>query len=185
MGFGIFQSALLGYHYPDGTLAARYGFRHALYQQVVYARLCDGQKVRLHRLLGERTEAAYRGHEMAVASKLAVHFARGREPGKSVRYYQLAAEQALQRSAYQEALSHCQAGLALLPKLPEAQERLQQELALRLSLSTALTVAQDFTGDELVRTISSGRGNSARTSTICPRRVTVLVGLTRTSPSAC
>jgi DNA-binding winged helix-turn-helix (wHTH) protein/tetratricopeptide (TPR) repeat protein len=165
--------------WPDGTLTARYGFRHALYQQVVYARLGEWQKVRLHRLLGERKEAAYYGHEMAVASELAVHFARGREPGKAVRYYQLAAEQALQRSAYQEALNHCQAGLALLPKLPEAQERLRQELALRLSLSTALTVAQDFTGDELVH-------NLQRAWELCedvndmPRRVAVLVGLTRT-----
>lgn len=165
--------------WPDGTLTVRYSFRHALYQQVVYARLGEWQKVRLHRLLGERKEAAYHGHEMAVASKLAVHFARGREPGKAVRYYQLADEQALQCSAYQEVLSHCQAGLALLPKLPETQERLRQELALRLSLSTALTVTQDFTGDQLVH-------NLQRAWELCedvndmPRRVAVLASLTRT-----
>jgi hypothetical protein len=70
--------------WPDGTLAMRYGFRHALYQQGVYERLSSGQRVRLHRLIGERKEAAYRGHETEVASELAGHFERGREPGKAV-----------------------------------------------------------------------------------------------------
>ena len=47
--------------WPDGTLTMSYQFRHALYQQVVYARLGSGQKVRLHRLIGERKEAGYQG----------------------------------------------------------------------------------------------------------------------------
>ncbi|MBI3795554.1 MAG: AAA family ATPase, partial [Deltaproteobacteria bacterium] len=165
--------------WPDGTLTARYSFRHALYQEVLYARLGSLQKVQLHRLIGARKEAAYQGHEAALASELAVHFARGRAPGKAVRYYQLAAQQALQRSAYQEALRHCQAGLVLLPELSEAPDRVQHELALRISLITVLTATQSYTGDELAQHLQRA-WELCQDANDIPRRVAVLVGLTRT-----
>ena len=38
--------------WPNGTVATRYAFRHALYQQVVYERLGAGRRVRLHQRLG-------------------------------------------------------------------------------------------------------------------------------------
>ena len=39
--------------WPNGTVAARYAFVHALYQQVVYERLGAGRRVRLHQRLGD------------------------------------------------------------------------------------------------------------------------------------
>src|SRR2546428_7339726 len=45
--------------WPDGTVATRYGFSHALYQEVVYERVPAGLRSRLHRGIGERQEAAY------------------------------------------------------------------------------------------------------------------------------
>ncbi|MBI3801923.1 MAG: AAA family ATPase, partial [Deltaproteobacteria bacterium] len=164
--------------WPDGTLTMRYRFRHALYQQVLYTRLSMGQKVRLHRRIGERTEAAYRGHEIEVANTLAVHFERGRTHGKAVRYHQLAAEQALQRSAYHEALRHCQGGIALLSALPDTADRAQQELALRLLLNTVLAITRGFAAPELT-------DNLPRAQELCQyvtdpdRLVPALVGLSR------
>ena len=32
--------------WPDGTVSGRYGFRHALYQEVVYQRLGAGRRAR-------------------------------------------------------------------------------------------------------------------------------------------
>jgi predicted ATPase/DNA-binding winged helix-turn-helix (wHTH) protein len=40
--------------WPDGTVAGHYAFLHALYQEVLYQRLAPGQRVQLHRRLGER-----------------------------------------------------------------------------------------------------------------------------------
>jgi predicted ATPase len=40
--------------WPDGTVAERYCWQHTLYQEVVYERLSAGQRVRLHRRLGDR-----------------------------------------------------------------------------------------------------------------------------------
>lgn len=42
--------------WPDGTVAARYSFVHALYQNVLYERVTAARRVRLHRRIGEREE---------------------------------------------------------------------------------------------------------------------------------
>src|SRR6266446_10038351 len=60
--------------WPDGTVAARYSFLHALYQQVVYDRVTAGRRVGLHRRLGERLEAAYGDRAGEIAAELEVHF---------------------------------------------------------------------------------------------------------------
>jgi DNA-binding winged helix-turn-helix (wHTH) protein len=44
--------------WPDGTVAGRYGFRHAVYQQVVYDRLPVGLRMQLHRLIGAGNHVA-------------------------------------------------------------------------------------------------------------------------------
>jgi len=44
--------------WPNGTVAARYSFLHALYQEVLYERLPVGRRVNVHRRIGEREEAA-------------------------------------------------------------------------------------------------------------------------------
>ena len=90
--------------WPDGTLTMNYHFRHALYRQGVYARLGRGQQVRLHRLIGERKEAGYR-ERREIAGELAVHFEQGRDYQRAVRYRQVAAEQALQRSGQHETIT--------------------------------------------------------------------------------
>ena len=72
--------------------------------------------MRLHRHLGERLEAAYGKQGREIASVLALHFARGRDARRAVQYHGQAAAQALQRSAYPEALLHCQQGLARLER---------------------------------------------------------------------
>jgi predicted ATPase/DNA-binding winged helix-turn-helix (wHTH) protein len=45
--------------WPDGTVSGHYAFLHALYQEVLYQRLAPGQRVQLHRRLGERLEVGY------------------------------------------------------------------------------------------------------------------------------
>src|SRR5262245_66586895 len=45
--------------WPDGTVAARYSFLHALHQQMVYERVPAGRRSGLHRRIGAREEQAY------------------------------------------------------------------------------------------------------------------------------
>jgi hypothetical protein len=66
--------------WPDGTVSGRYGFRHALYQEVVYKGSGAGRRVRLHRLLGVREELGYGSRVHEIAAALARHFECGRDP---------------------------------------------------------------------------------------------------------
>jgi predicted ATPase len=124
--------------WPDGTLAARYGFIHALYQEVLYDRVPAGQRVRLHREIGGRLEAGYGGQAREIAAELAEHFVRGRDAPRAVQYLRCAGENAWQRSAYPEAITHLTNGLEQLSNLPDPAERTQQELKLQMTLGPAL-----------------------------------------------
>jgi predicted ATPase len=124
--------------WPDGTVCTRYRFIHALYQEVLYKRIAPGRRIRLHRRIGERIEAAYGGRTAQIATELAVHFDHGHEPQRAVRYYQHAGENALRRHGYQEAIRHLRRGLELLRTLSQTRERVQREIACHLSLGAPL-----------------------------------------------
>jgi predicted ATPase len=49
----------------DGTVTGRYGFLHALYQQLLYERVAAARRVRLHRRIGEWEEGAFGPRERA------------------------------------------------------------------------------------------------------------------------
>jgi DNA-binding winged helix-turn-helix (wHTH) protein/predicted ATPase len=121
--------------WPDGTVTARYSFQHALYQEVLYARVPPSRCRRLHQQIGRRKEAGYGPQARQIAAELAVHFVRGQETWRAVRYLHCAAENALHRSAYQEAVTHLTQGLELLQTLPETPERAHHEVPLQLTLA--------------------------------------------------
>ena len=112
--------------WPDGTVAARYGFLHALYRETLYNRVPTGRRVRWHRQIGDRLEAGYGVRAREIAAELAEDFVPGQEPWRAVQYLHYAGENALRRSAYQEAIAHLNRGLELLQRLPETPERVQQ-----------------------------------------------------------
>jgi predicted ATPase/DNA-binding winged helix-turn-helix (wHTH) protein len=105
--------------WPDGTLAGRYRFRHALVQAVVYARLTAPRAMRLHRQIGTCLEAAYGPQARANAAALADHFVRGRDDQRAVTYLRQAAENALRRWAHTEAIAHLTRVLEVLQRWPE------------------------------------------------------------------
>ena len=155
-----------------------YQFRHALYQQGVYARLGSGQKVRLHRLIGERREAGYRERASEIAGELAVHFERGRDSRRAVHCRRQAAEHALRQNAYREVYLHGTAGLALLDTLPDSSERQRLELSLRQLVSMALTATRGVTDEELEAQLQRAR-SLCRELEDDTTLVSVLVGLGR------
>ncbi|HSF30145.1 MAG TPA: AAA family ATPase [Candidatus Tectomicrobia bacterium] len=130
--------------WPDGTVATRYRFRHALYQDVVYERIPAARQVQIHRRIGTREEAGYGERCGEIAARLAMHFERGHDHAKAVRYHHQAAQQAMQRSGYQEAIGHLQRGLELLQQLPGSPERAPQELAMQMALGSALRATKAY-----------------------------------------
>jgi DNA-binding winged helix-turn-helix (wHTH) protein/tetratricopeptide (TPR) repeat protein len=164
--------------WPDGTVTDRYGFVHALYHEALYERIPAGQRGRWHQQIGVWLEQASGGRTRDMAAELAVHFMRGRDFPRAVQYLYAAGEQALQRSAYPEAVAHLTQGLALLAQLPETPERAQQELRMQMALGSALMVTKGFGHPEVAHAY-------ARARTLCqqvgdtPALFPVLSGLWR------
>src|SRR5262252_5801787 len=140
-----------------GAVAGQYAFVHALHQQVVYERLVVGQCLRLHRQIGLRLEVSYGVQAGEQAAALAMHFDQGRDYPRAVRYRQQAAQTALRRYAYQEAIGHLSRGLELLATLPETPDRAQQELDLLLALGSALIAARGSSVPEVEQTYTRAR----------------------------
>ena len=137
--------------WPDGTVAARYGFIHALYQEVFYTRLPAGRRSGLHQRIGQRAEGAYGARADEISAELAMHFERSGDTQRAVQYLQLAG-----------AASHPTLGLyggdhtsdpwnspgpdpAGQPGAP------QQDLTLHVAYGVPLTVTTGFAAAEVER----------------------------------
>ena len=72
--------------WPDGTVAARYGFTHALYQYLWHERVSIEQRQQWHLRIGERKEAGFGDRAPEIAAELAVHFEQGRDFRRAIRY---------------------------------------------------------------------------------------------------
>jgi predicted ATPase/DNA-binding winged helix-turn-helix (wHTH) protein len=137
--------------WPDGTVAGRYGFRHALHQEVVYERISTGRRVDLHRRIGERLEAGLGERAGESATELAMHFERGRDASRAIRYLRLAGEIATQRSATCEAVGHLTRALDLLQGEPDAPQRAELEVALQIALGGPLMAMKGRGAPEVER----------------------------------
>lgn len=164
--------------WPDGTVATRYEFVHALYQQAAYERLGVGQRTRMHQRLGARLEQAYRPQVEEIAVELSVHFERGHDAPRAVRYWQQAAENAVRRSAHQEVIGAVRRALALLSLLSDTPERTRQELGLQTILAQALGATQGFGSLEMEQAYARARELGLQVGDT-PQLCTVLWGLWR------
>jgi DNA-binding winged helix-turn-helix (wHTH) protein len=162
--------------WPDGTASARYAFRHALYQQVIYQGLSSSTRRRLHQMIGETLEAAHTGRTGEVASALAAHFERSRDLERAGRYHGEAAAHARSRFAYREARLHLETALGLLRSQPETAERLRQEIPLLRNLGSALFALKGYGDEGAARAFARMRELAERLD-IAPMRLRAMDGL--------
>jgi DNA-binding winged helix-turn-helix (wHTH) protein/predicted ATPase len=154
---GQFVRAVGVAEWPDGTVAGRYAFIHALYQHVLYARVPAGQRVGLHFRIAERLERAHGPRTGEIAGELAMHFAEGRDPVRAADYHFRAGETALRQHGYREAADHLKRALDLLEPLPTSAERLQRQLTLHMMLGSAQTAMGGHATREVERTYARAR----------------------------
>ncbi len=141
---GLFLSPRGMSAWPDGTVSACYAFVHDLHREILYDRIPPRRRARLHMQIGTRVETGYGALARELAAELAVHFVQGQEVPRAVQYLRYAAEQAVARSAYREAVEFIQQALLLLGTLPESVERAEHELALHEALAPALMAVQGW-----------------------------------------
>jgi DNA-binding winged helix-turn-helix (wHTH) protein/predicted ATPase len=164
--------------WPDGTVAASFGFLHALYREVLYERVTAGRRIQLHQRIGEREEQAYGERASELAAELAVHFERGRDYRRAVQYLGQAAARASQRLAYVEAIGLLTKGLELLKTLPDTPERARQELTLQIALGAPLQLTRGYASPEVEATYARAR-ELCRQVGETPQLFPVLLGLGR------
>ncbi|PYS81653.1 MAG: hypothetical protein DMF70_08970, partial [Acidobacteria bacterium] len=136
---------------PDGSLAIRYRFAHALYQNVLYDELVSKRRILLHRQAGEQLLRHYGKQAPRIAPQLAMHFERGRDFERAVEYLIQAADNASQLYANDEAAKHYSHALDLIERLP-AEEQTKKRLIIyqkrggvNLALSRFNEAVDDFT----------------------------------------
>ena len=91
-----------------------YIFKHALTQEVAYNSVLQERRKALHEQTAQAIEALYHDRLEDHYSDLAHHYSRSGNTEKAVEYLQLAGQQAVQRSAHTEAISHLTTALRLL-----------------------------------------------------------------------
>ena len=111
----------------------------------------------LHERTAQAMEALYSATLDDHYSELAHHYTRSGNTEKAVEYLHLAGQQAVQRSANVEAITHLTTALELLKTLPDTRERAQQELTLHLTLGVPLQATRSFSSPEVKATYTRAR----------------------------
>jgi tetratricopeptide (TPR) repeat protein len=115
---------------PDGTLDARYAFRHALYRHVFYQRLGGLMRAQLHHRVASAMVSSRAQGSAVTAAELASHYELSHDFATALPHYAAAAESALRHFAPAEATALTERGLELLPRLPAGRMRDALELTL-------------------------------------------------------
>ncbi len=143
--------------WPDGTIASRFHFHHALYGDVLYERLPAGHGVQLHRRIAEREETAYGPRASEIAAELGNHYQRAGSKDRAIEYLGLAGRQAIERSAHADAIGSLSMAIALLLTYPESADRMKKELSLQIALGHAFLPSKGWAVPEVEQCFSRVR----------------------------
>jgi predicted ATPase len=128
-----------------------YVFKHALTQEVAYNSLLIERRKQLHERAGLALESIFAEQLEDHLTQLAHHYSHSDNLDKAVEYLGRAGQQALQRSAYADAIRGLNAAIDLLKTLPNSFERIQRELPLQLALGSVLTATKGWSALEVER----------------------------------
>lgn len=143
--------------WPDTTRSCQYSFVHTFYPELIRQRLPAVRRAALHTSIGRRLEKGYGEQVKEIASLLAYHFKNGSDFARAIKYLQLAAVGASSRRAYEGAARLLREGLALIPKLPEGDEKVGQELELLLALGPTLISLEGYGAKNVANTFERAK----------------------------
>jgi class 3 adenylate cyclase/predicted ATPase len=157
---------------------AAYTFKHALIQDAAYQSLLKSTRQQYHQRIAQVLEAQFPETAATQPEVLAHHYTEAGLAAPAVGYWQRAGQQASDRSAYLEAISHFTTGIELLQTLPETPEHTQHALTLYIALGAALQVTKGHAAPEVEHAYTQARAlcqQVGETSQLIP----VLYGLWR------
>jgi predicted ATPase len=157
---------------------ARYIFKHALIQDAAYASLLRSTRQQVHEQVAQLLEARFPETVETQPELVAQHYTAAGCAEQAVSYWQRAGQQASDRSAHLEAISHLTTGIELLKTLPETPEHTQHALTLHIALGSALLVTKGQAAPEVEHAYSQAYALCQRVGET-PELVPILFGLWR------
>src|SRR5262245_29289949 len=157
---------------------ARYIFKHALIQDAAYASLLRSTRQQVHQQIAQVLAARFPGLVETQPELLAQHYTAAGCAAQAVVYWQRASQQASDRSAHVEAISHFTTGIELLQTLPETPERTQHASTLYIGLAAALQMAKGRAAPEVEHAYTQARALCQQVGAT-PELGPVLLGLWR------
>lgn len=162
--------------WPDGSRGRQHRFRHALYRQVLDARLTPTRRQLLHRRIAARLESGYGERAGEIAGQLSFHCEHAGDLPRAVEHLEVLVPQAYARRATQEAEALMAHAVTLLKRLPPSEQRQERLLRATIGHGLALGASRGVGSLEAGRVFSDARalGESIPTS---PEHVMSLVSL--------
>ena len=128
---------------------AKYLFKHALIQDAAYASLLKSTRQQVHQQIAQVLETRFPAAVETQPELVAQHYTAAGCVEQAMVYWQRAGQQASDRSAHLEAISHFTTGIELLTTLPETPARTQHALTLHIALGAALQVTKGHAAPEV------------------------------------
>jgi tetratricopeptide (TPR) repeat protein len=145
--------------YEQSAVAdTEYVFKHALTQEVAYNSLLIERRKLLHERAGQALESIFADQLDDHLTQLAHHYRYSDNIDKAVEYLGRAGQQAMQRSAHNDAISSITVAIDLLQKLSDGPERRHRELFLQLAVGPALIAVKGWGASEVERAYVRARG---------------------------
>jgi predicted ATPase len=157
---------------------ATYMFKHALIQDTAYQSLLRSIRQQVHQRIAQALEARFPTLVETQPELGAQHYTAASCTEHAVPYWQRAGQQASDRSAYLEAISHFTTGIELLTTLPETPERTQHAVTLHIALGAALGMTKGLAAPEVEHAYTQAYALCQQVGET-PQLVPVLFGLWR------
>ena len=126
-----------------------YRFKHALIQDAAYENLLKSRRQVLHRRIAETLRDRFADRAAAEPEVLAHHFTQAGMTDAAIEWWGKAGDQALRRSAFQEAIAHLGKAIEMADKASESAPRAaNRRLKLQASLGQAVMWGKGFGSEE-------------------------------------
>ena len=154
-----------------------YRFKHALIQDAAYENLLRSRRQVLHSRVAEILRDRFAATAAAEPEALAYHFTQAGRTDAAIEWWGKAGDQALRRSAFQEAISHLGKAIEMADKagtnpIPQAATATaSQRLKLQTSYGQALAWSRGFAAEETKVAFNRARELAGDTGNIAERLV--------------
>jgi predicted ATPase len=149
-----------------------------LIQDAAYQSMLKSTRQQVHQHIAQVLETRFPTLMATQPELVAQHYTAAGCTEPAVCYWQRAGQQASDRSANLEAISHCTTGIELLQTLPEAPAHTQQALTLYITLGAALQMTKGLAAPEVEHAYTQARALCQQVGET-PELAPVLYGLWR------